>query len=123
MPAADAEHDWAEHGILVDGDDQFQGTLFHTYYIGKLAAEMINKLDYDGITGEDPEPDGGLEVLREFMDVVSFPVLMSNADVSRKKYLADALKKSAIIVKGAEKLVLSGLRQRRKMSSPHPILM
>ena len=123
MTAADAEHDWAEHGILVDGDDQFQGTLFHTYYIGKLAAATINKLDYDGITGEDLEPDGGLEVLREFMDVVSFPVLMSNADVSRKKYLADALKKSAIIVKGAEKLVLSGLRQRRKMSSPHPILM
>ena len=30
--------------ILVDGGDQFQGTLFYTYYKGKLAAEMMNQM-------------------------------------------------------------------------------
>ena len=30
--------------ILVDGGDQFQGTLFYTYYKGKAAAEMMNKM-------------------------------------------------------------------------------
>ena len=28
----------AQNSILVDGGDQFQGTLFYTYYKGKLAA-------------------------------------------------------------------------------------
>ena len=27
---------------LVDGGDQFKGTLFYTYYKGQLAAEMMN---------------------------------------------------------------------------------
>ncbi|MGR3578850.1 MAG: metallophosphoesterase, partial [Sagittula sp.] len=36
--------------ILVDGGDQFQGTLFYTYYKGKLAAEMMNQMGYDAMT-------------------------------------------------------------------------
>jgi len=35
--------------ILVDGGDQFQGTLFYTYYKGKVAAEMMNKMGYDDL--------------------------------------------------------------------------
>ena len=34
----------SDNSILVDGGDQFQGTLFYTYYKGKLAAEMMNKM-------------------------------------------------------------------------------
>ncbi len=67
--------------ILVDGGDQFQGTLFYTYYKGTLAAEMMNKLGYDAMTVGNHEFDDGPEVLRGFMDAVDFPVLMSNADV------------------------------------------
>jgi len=68
--------------ILVDGGDQFQGTLFYTYYKGKMAAEFMNKLGYDAMTVGNHEFDDGPEVLRGFMDAVDFPVLMSNADVS-----------------------------------------
>lgn len=38
------------NSILVDGGDQFQGSLFYTYYKGKLAAEMMNKMGYTGMT-------------------------------------------------------------------------
>ena len=34
----------SNNSILVDGGDQFQGTLFYTYYKGALAAEMMNKV-------------------------------------------------------------------------------
>ena len=68
----------------MDGGDQFQGTLFYTYYKGKLAAEMMNKLGYDGMTVGNHEFDDGPEVLRGFMDAVNFPVLMSNADLSAR---------------------------------------
>lgn len=95
--------------ILVDGGDQFQGTLFYTYYKGKLAAEMMNLMGYDAMTVGNHEFDDGPEVLRGFMDAVSFPVLMSNADVSGEPLLADVLMKSSVIERGGEKLGLIGL--------------
>ncbi|MBW4982798.1 5'-nucleotidase/apyrase family protein [Mameliella sp. CS4] len=95
--------------ILVDGGDQFQGTLFYTYYKGKLAAEMMNLMGYDAMTVGNHEFDDGPEVLRGFMDAVEFPVLMSNADVSGEPLLAESLLKSTVIERGGEKLGLIGL--------------
>ncbi|MGO4913840.1 bifunctional metallophosphatase/5'-nucleotidase [Pseudogemmobacter sp. W21_MBD1_M6] len=99
----------SNNSILVDGGDQFQGTLFYTYYKGKVAAEMMNKLAYDAMTVGNHEFDDGPEVLRGFMDAVAFPVLMSNADVSGEPMLAGKLAKSAIIERGGEKIGLIGL--------------
>jgi 5'-nucleotidase len=99
----------SNNSILVDGGDQFQGSLFYTYYKGKLAAEMMNKLGYDGMTVGNHEFDDGPEVLRGFMDAVNFPVLMSNADVSREEILAGKLAKSTVIERGGEKIGLIGL--------------
>ncbi len=99
----------SNNAILVDGGDQFQGTLFYTYYKGALAAEMMNQMGYDAMTVGNHEFDDGPEVLKGFMDAVEFPVLMSNADVSAEPLLADTLAKSAIIERGGEKLGLIGL--------------
>ncbi len=107
--AVDAARSRSVNSILVDGGDQFQGTLFYTYYKGKLAAEMMNNLGYDGMTVGNHEFDDGPEVLRGFMDAVNFPVLMSNADVSAEPALAGVLKKSIVIEKGGEKIGLIGL--------------
>ena len=109
VTAVEAARGRAENSILVDGGDQFQGTLFYTYYKGKVAAEMMNKLGYDGMTVGNHEFDDGPEVLRGFMDAVSFPVLMSNADFSAEPALADKLLKSTVIEKGGEKIGLIGL--------------
>jgi 5'-nucleotidase len=110
----------AETWLLVDGGDQFQGTLFYTYYKGALAAEMMNKMGYDAMTVGNHEFDDGPEVLRGFMDTVDFPVLMSNADVSGEPLLADALMKSTVIEKGGEKIGLIGLtpQDTDELSSP-----
>ena len=97
------------NSILVDGGDQFQGTLFYTYYKGKLAAEMMNKLGYDGMTVGNHEFDDGPEVLAGFMDAINFPILMSNADVSGEPLLAGKLAKSTVIERGGEKIGMIGL--------------
>lgn len=112
----------ANNTILVDGGDQFQGTLFYTYYKGKLAAEMMNKMGYDAMTVGNHEFDDGPEVLRGFMDAVDFPVLMSNADVSGEELLAGELAKSTIIERGGEKLGLIGLtpQDTDELASPGP---
>ena len=95
--------------ILVDGGDQFQGSLFYTYYKGQMAAEMMNMLGYDGMTVGNHEFDDGPEVLAGFMAALEFPILMSNADISAEPLLAGKLAKSAVIERGGEKIGLIGL--------------
>ncbi|NNL35813.1 MAG: multifunctional 2',3'-cyclic-nucleotide 2'-phosphodiesterase/5'-nucleotidase/3'-nucleotidase, partial [Silicimonas sp.] len=108
--------------LLVDGGDQFQGTLFYTYYKGALAAEMMNKLGYDGMTVGNHEFDDGPEVLREFVGALDFPILMSNADVSGEPLLADVIRKSVVVEKGGEKIGLIGLtpQDTDELASPGP---
>lgn len=112
----------SNNSILVDGGDQFQGTLFHTYYKGKAAAEMMNRLAYDGMTLGNHEFDDGPEVLRGFMEAVQFPVLVSNVDVSSELALAGVLKKSAVIERAGQKIGLIGLTTEDvdEISSPGP---
>ena len=104
----------------MDGGDQFQGTLYYTYYKGKAAAEMMNAMGYDGMTVGNHEFDDGPEVLAGFMAAVDFPVVMSNADVSREPALAGKLMPSAIVEKGGEKIGLIGLtpEDTRELASP-----
>ncbi|MBE2276937.1 MAG: 5'-nucleotidase C-terminal domain-containing protein [Rhodobacteraceae bacterium] len=99
----------APNSILVDGGDQFQGTLFYTYYKGKMTAEFMGRLGYDAMTVGNHEFDDGPAVLAGFIDAVEFPVLMSNADISMEPALKDKILKSTVIEKGGEKIGLIGL--------------
>ncbi len=110
------------NSILVSGGDQFQGTLFYTYYKGAMAAEFMNLLGYDAMTVGNHEFDDGPEVLRGFMDTINFPILMSNADVSGEELLAGELAKSTIIERGGRKIGLIGLTPQNtdELASPGP---
>ena len=112
----------AGNSILVDGGDQFQGTLYYTYYKGAVAAEMMNQMGYDAMTVGNHEFDDGPEVLRGFVDTVNFPVLMSNADFSAEKLLSDVLLKSTVIERGGQQIGLIGLtpEDTRDLASPGP---
>ena len=120
VTAIDEAKSRSDNWLLVDGGDQFQGTLFYTYYKGKMAAEFMNKLGYDAMTVGNHEFDDGPEVLRGFMDAVEFPVLMSNADVSKEPKLAGVLMPSTVIERGGEKIGLIGLtpEDTGELSSP-----
>lgn len=132
VTAIEAARARSDNSILVDGGDQFQGTLFYTYYKGKLAAEMMNKMGYEAMTVGNHEFDDGPEVLRGFMDALNFPILMSNADFSREPLLAGTLQKSTVISKDGELIGLIGLTPQdtddlssraKTLSSPiHPML-
>ena len=112
----------AENSILVDGGDQFQGTLFYTQYKGTMTAEFMNRLGYDGMTVGNHEFDDGPEVLAEFIANVDFPILMSNADFSGEASLADTLLKSTVIEVGGERVGLIGLTPENtgELASPGP---
>ena len=108
--------------LLVDGGDQFLGTLFYTQYKGAVAAEMMNRLGYDAMTVGNHEFDDGPEVLAEFVEAVDFPILMSNADVSDEPLLAEKIMPSTVIEKGGERIGLIGLtpQDTDELASPGP---
>lgn len=108
--------------MLLDGGDQFQGTLFFSYYKGMLAAEMMNQMGYTAMTVGNHEFNHGPEVLRGFIDAVEFPVLMSNADYTGEPMLKDALVKSIVLDQGGEKVGIIGLtpQSTAELSSPGP---
>ncbi|TNF19558.1 MAG: multifunctional 2',3'-cyclic-nucleotide 2'-phosphodiesterase/5'-nucleotidase/3'-nucleotidase [Rhodobacteraceae bacterium] len=120
MTAINAAKARSNNWILVDGGDQFQGSLFYTYYKGKLAAEMMNQMGYTAMTVGNHEFDDGPEVLRGFIDALDFPILMSNADVSGEPLLSDVLMKSTVIEQGGEKLGFIGLTPQNtdELASP-----
>ncbi|MEQ9327843.1 MAG: bifunctional metallophosphatase/5'-nucleotidase [Rhodospirillales bacterium] len=120
--AIKAAREASPNSLLVDGGDQFQGSLFYTYYKGKVAAEMMNLLGYDAMTVGNHEFDDGPGVLRGFMDAVKFPVLLANADISKEPTLADVLKASTIIEKDGQKIGLIGVTpaDTSELASPGP---
>jgi len=120
--AIEAARARSNNSVLFDGGDQFQGTLFYTYYKGKVAAEMMNKMAYDAMTVGNHEFDDGPEVLSGFVEAVDFPILMSNADISGEPLLKDVIRKSVVIERGGEKLGLIGLtpQDTGELSSPGP---
>ena len=56
----------------------------------------MNTLEYDAMTVGNHEFDDGPQVLREFIDSVDFPVLMSNVDTSKEPALANKIMKSTV---------------------------
>ncbi|WP_444667935.1 bifunctional metallophosphatase/5'-nucleotidase [Cereibacter changlensis] len=98
-----------ENTLLLDGGDQFQGTLFYTYHKGRMAAEFMNQLGYDAMAVGNHEFDNGPEVLAEFADLLDAPLLMANADLTSEPLLKGKIAKSTVIEKAGEKLGLIGL--------------
>ena len=112
----------SDNVLLVDGGDQFQGTLFYTRYLGAASAEFMNALGYEAMAVGNHEFDNGPQALRDFAGAVGFPLLMANGDVSAEPLLADRIAKSVVIEKNGERLGLIGLTPRNngELASPGP---
>ncbi|RBO51917.1 multifunctional 2',3'-cyclic-nucleotide 2'-phosphodiesterase/5'-nucleotidase/3'-nucleotidase [Rhodovulum sp. BSW8] len=108
--------------LLLDAGDQFQGTLFYTYYKGKAASEMVNRLGYDAMAVGNHEFDDGPEVLAGFAARLTMPLLMANADLSAEPQLKDKIRKSVVIEEAGERIGVIGLtpRDNPELASPGP---
>ncbi|MGP3698240.1 bifunctional metallophosphatase/5'-nucleotidase [Rhodobacter sp. NSM] len=108
--------------LLLDAGDQFQGSLFYTRYKGDLAAEFMNKLDYDAMAVGNHEFDDGPQVLTEFARKLETPLLMANADLTGEAELREQVQKSVVIEKGGEKIGIVGLTplDTAELASPGP---
>jgi 2',3'-cyclic-nucleotide 2'-phosphodiesterase (5'-nucleotidase family) len=64
--------------LWLNAGDEFQGTLFYSFYKGEKIAETINQLGFDAMTLGNHEFDGGDEELGNFLKNLTFPVISAN---------------------------------------------
>ncbi|KAF4981867.1 hypothetical protein FZEAL_2387 [Fusarium zealandicum] len=64
--------------LWLNAGDEFQGTLFYSFYGPEKIAETLNDLKFDAMTLGNHEWDGGDEELGEFLANLTFPVVSCN---------------------------------------------
>ncbi|KAF6814910.1 5'-nucleotidase domain-containing protein [Colletotrichum plurivorum] len=64
--------------LWLNAGDEFQGTLFYSFYKGEKIAETINQLGFDAMTLGNHEFDGGDDELGDFLLNLTFPVVSAN---------------------------------------------
>lgn len=116
---ARAEND---HVLLLDGGDQFQGTLYYTQYRGAEAAYFMDLLGYDAMAVGNHEFDDGPQTLAAFVESVGLPVLSANIDASDDPYLAGLIQPYTILEVGGERIGVVGYTTEDTplLSSPGP---
>lgn len=67
-----------EDSLWLNAGDEFQGTLFYSYYGGEKIAETLNELEFDAMTLGNHEFDGGDAELGEFLVNLTFPIISAN---------------------------------------------
>ena len=108
--------------VLVDGGDQFQGTLFYNQYKGEAAQRFMNELGYEAMTIGNHEFDDGPGVLGSFIRGANFPVLSANVDASNEPDLAGLIEPYTVLEVGGEKIGIVGYTTEDTaiLSSPGP---
>lgn len=112
------------HVMLLDGGDQFQGTLFYNRFKGQEVVRIMNHLRYDGMVVGNHEFDDGPEVLARFAAGLDFPLLGANVDTSAEPLLADRLLPYFLANVGGETLAVAGVitEEVPELSRPGPTL-
>lgn len=64
--------------LWLNAGDEFQGTMFYSFYGGEKIAETMNDLKFDAMTLGNHEWDGGDEKLGVFLKNLTFPVVSCN---------------------------------------------
>ena len=67
--------------LLLDAGDQFQGTLFYTYFKSDMAAQIINGLHYDAIIPGNHEFDNSCSEFDSLVAKLDMPVLAANTNL------------------------------------------
>jgi len=108
--------------LLLNGGDNFQGSLFYTTYKGKAEAEFLNQMKFDAMTVGNHEFDDGEDALAPFLDVIQFPVLSANVKASAASKVGDRIKPSIVLDVGGQKIGIIGAvtTDTPEIASPGP---
>ena len=94
--------------LLLNGGDNFQGSLFYTTYKGTAEAEFLNLMKFDAMTVGNHEFDDGEDALVPFLEKIQFPVLSANVHPNAESKVGDKIKPSVVIEVGGQKIGIIG---------------
>ncbi|HYZ63522.1 MAG TPA: bifunctional UDP-sugar hydrolase/5'-nucleotidase [Acetobacteraceae bacterium] len=108
--------------VLLDGGDQFQGSLFFTKYQGMAELAVQRAVGTDAMAVGNHEFDSGPEVLGAYARQAPFPLVSSNVDVTSEQTLAGLIRPYAVLERAGLRLGLVGLTTLETLtgSSPGP---
>ncbi|MEO0637294.1 MAG: 5'-nucleotidase C-terminal domain-containing protein [Pseudomonadota bacterium] len=95
--------------LVLDGGDQFQGSLFYSTYKGEVAAEVVNRIGFDAMAVGNHEFDDGPEALAKFADAVETPLLFANTNLADEPLLDGKIESHIVVEKGGEKIGIIGV--------------
>jgi 5'-nucleotidase len=114
-----------ENVLVLDAGDQFQGSLMYTTYKGEVEAEFMEAIGFDAMAVGNHEFDDGPENLARFVEMVSFPVISGNLDLSQSNVLSDEMVPDHVVldVNGMQVGIISALAtDTAETSSPGPAI-
>ncbi|XP_077977813.1 5'-nucleotidase-like [Glandiceps talaboti] len=94
--------------LLIDGGDQYQGTLWFYYYKGMATAHFMDFIEYDTMALGNHEFDNKIAGIVPFLDNVTFPVLSANIDDTEEPSIQGKYNKSTVFTRGAKKIAVIG---------------
>lgn len=108
--------------LLLNGGDNFQGSLFYTTYKGAVEAEFLNQMKFDAMTVGNHEFDDGEDALVPFLEKVQFPVLSANVHPNAQSKVGDRIKPSIVLEVGGQKIGIVGAvtNDTPEVASPGP---
>lgn len=108
--------------LLLNGGDNFQGSLFYTTYKGAAEAEFLNLMKFDAMTVGNHEFDDSEDGLAGFLDKIQFPVVTSNVAAGASSKLGDRVKPYIVLDVGDQKIGIVGAvaNDTDEISSPGP---
>ncbi|MGF7005546.1 5'-nucleotidase C-terminal domain-containing protein [Aminobacter sp. BE322] len=108
--------------LLLNGGDNFQGSLFYTTYKGAAEAEFLNQMKFDAMTVGNHEFDDGEDALVPFLEKIQFPVLSANVKPNAQSKVGDRIKPSIVVEVGGQKIGIVGAvtNDTPEVASPGP---
>lgn len=104
----DAIRKEAEHTVLLDAGDIFQGTPYFNLYKGELELKLMSEMSYDAATIGNHEFDNGMENIVQQLSHAQFDFVCANYDFSHTP-LEGKIKPYTILTRGKIRIGVFGL--------------
>ncbi len=111
--------------LVLNGGDNFQGSLFYTTFKGAAEADFVNAIGFDAMAVGNHEFDDGEDGFVGFLDKVKLPVLSANVLTGDSSKLKDRIKPYTVLDVGGQKIgiVSAVANDTEETSSPGPLVM
>ncbi len=106
--------------LLLDGGDQFQGSLFYTRHRGMAELEVQHATGTDAMAVGNHEFDNGPDTLGRYAAAARFPLLSANIDAAAEPALAGRLRRYAVLERGGLRIGLVGLTTLETLTTSSP---